>query len=100
MIVGDRVREGVQTLDTVTGMVFVAGLLAFVWTVHVTRSAGDGWTRVIPVGLMALLPGAFVANALSFGGEVSGPMGNGLVWNWPPRWTSSLPLRRRSRRSG
>ncbi|MEU6731452.1 hypothetical protein ABZ917_47755 [Nonomuraea wenchangensis] len=67
VIVGDRVQEGVQTLDTVTGMVFVAGLFAFVWTVHVTRSAGDGWTRVIPVGLMALLPGAFVTNALSFG---------------------------------
>ncbi|MED7931193.1 hypothetical protein SMD20_43725 [Nonomuraea sp. LP-02] len=67
VIVGDRVQEGVQTLDTVTGMVFVAGLFAFVWTVHVTRSAGDGWTRVIPVGLLVLLPGAFVTNALSFG---------------------------------
>ncbi|WP_344207201.1 hypothetical protein [Nonomuraea bangladeshensis] len=53
-----------------------------------------------PGGPDGLLPGAFVANALSFGGEVSGPMGNGLVWDWPPRWTSSLPLRRRSRRSG
>ncbi|MGW5162464.1 hypothetical protein ACWEPN_43920 [Nonomuraea wenchangensis] len=41
VIVGDRVQEGVQTLDTVTGMVFVAGLLAFVWTVHVTRSASS-----------------------------------------------------------
>ncbi|YCK38092.1 hypothetical protein ACNF49_29795 [Actinomadura sp. ATCC 39365] len=67
VIVGDRVQEGVQTLDTVTGMMFVAGLSAFVWTVRVTRAAGDGWTRVIPAGLLVLLLGAFVTNALSFG---------------------------------
>ncbi|MEU1387906.1 MULTISPECIES: hypothetical protein [unclassified Nonomuraea] len=67
VIVGDRVQDGVQTLDTVTGMLFVAGLFAFVWTVRVTRAAGDGWTRVIPMGLLVLLLGAFVTNALSFG---------------------------------
>ncbi|MEV4098561.1 hypothetical protein [Streptosporangium saharense] len=67
VIVGDKIQEGIQTLDTVTGMLFVVGLFAFVWTVMATRGAGDGWTRIIPAGLLVLLPGAFLLNALSFG---------------------------------
>ena len=67
VIVGDKIQEGVQTLDTITGMLFVVGIFAYVWTALSTRGAGDGWTRVIPAGLLVLLPGAFVFNALSFG---------------------------------
>ncbi|MFD1538479.1 hypothetical protein [Nonomuraea guangzhouensis] len=67
VIVGDKIQEGVQTLDTITGMLFVTGVFAYVWTVLSTRGAGDGWTRVIPAGLLVLLPGAFLFNALSFG---------------------------------
>ncbi|GHE35227.1 hypothetical protein GCM10017673_42500 [Streptosporangium violaceochromogenes] len=67
VIVGDRIQEGIQTLDTVTGMLFVVGLFAFVWTAGATRGAGEGWTRIVPAGLLVLLPGAFLLNALSFG---------------------------------
>ncbi|MGP3915122.1 hypothetical protein [Nonomuraea sp. 10N515B] len=67
VIVGDKIQEGIQTLDTITGMLFVVGLFAFVWTVLATRGVGDGWARIIPVGLLVLLPGAFLVNALSFG---------------------------------
>ncbi|MFI6299385.1 hypothetical protein ACIBEJ_47880 [Nonomuraea sp. NPDC050790] len=67
VIVGEKIQEGIQTLDTITGMLFVVGLFAFVQTVLTTRGAGDGWARIIPVGLLALLAGAFVLNALSFG---------------------------------
>ncbi|WP_327104499.1 hypothetical protein [Nonomuraea glycinis] len=67
VIVGDKIQEGIQTLDTLTGMLFVVGVFALVWTVLSTRGAGDGWTRVIPAGLLVLLPGAFLLNALSFG---------------------------------
>ncbi|MEU6711694.1 hypothetical protein ABZ897_09470 [Nonomuraea sp. NPDC046802] len=67
VIVGDKVYEGIQTLDTITGMLFIVGLFAFVWTVLSTGGTGDGWTRIIPAGLLVLLPGAFVLNALSFG---------------------------------
>ncbi|MEU0479830.1 hypothetical protein ABZ260_11710 [Streptosporangium sp. NPDC006013] len=67
VIVGDKIEEGIQTLDTITGMLFVVGLFAFVWTVLATRGAGDGWARIVPAGLLVLLPGAFLLNALSFG---------------------------------
>ncbi|MET8048403.1 hypothetical protein ABZU75_12470 [Streptosporangium sp. NPDC005286] len=67
VIVGDKIEEGIQTLDTITGMLFAVGLFAFVWTVLATRGAGDGWARIVPVGLLVLLPGAFLLNALSFG---------------------------------
>ncbi|MFG1959582.1 hypothetical protein [Nonomuraea sp. NPDC049028] len=39
---GDKIQEGVQTLDTVTGMLFVVGLFAFVWMVMSTCAAGEG----------------------------------------------------------
>ncbi|MFC4116796.1 hypothetical protein [Nonomuraea zeae] len=67
VIVGDRIKDGIHDLDTITGMVFVAGLLAFVRLVSATRGAGDGWTRIIPHGLLVVLAGAFLLNALSFG---------------------------------
>ncbi|MED7924422.1 hypothetical protein SMD20_09280 [Nonomuraea sp. LP-02] len=67
VIVGDKIKDGIHDLDTITGMVFVAGLLAFVRLVAVTRGAGDGWTRIIPHGLLVVLAGAFLLNALSFG---------------------------------
>ncbi|MGI5274117.1 hypothetical protein ACQEUU_33625 [Nonomuraea sp. CA-218870] len=66
-IVGDEIQKGIQTLDTITGMLFVVGLFAYVLVVRATRGAGDGWTRVIPYGLLVFLAGAFLLNALSFG---------------------------------
>ncbi|WP_424529947.1 hypothetical protein ACOZ38_10365 [Sphaerisporangium viridialbum] len=67
VILGDKVQEGVQTLDTITGMLYIAGVFALVWVVLATRGTGDRWGRVIPGGLLVLLPGAFLLNALSFG---------------------------------
>ncbi|WP_061289490.1 hypothetical protein [Herbidospora cretacea] len=67
LIVGDRIYEGIQTLDTVTGMLFVVGVLAWIVVVARLRLAGDGVTRFLPYVLMATLTGAFVLNALSFG---------------------------------
>lgn len=67
IVVGDDIYEGIQTLDTITGMLFVVGVWAFVWRVHVAKAAGTRIGRIIPLGLMVLLPGAFLLNALSFG---------------------------------
>ncbi|WP_326640501.1 hypothetical protein OG884_36435 [Streptosporangium sp. NBC_01755] len=67
VIVGDKIQEGIQTLDTVTGMLFIVGVFALVRVVLATRGTGDGWSRVIPAGLLALLPGAFLLNVFSFG---------------------------------
>ncbi|MEV4376051.1 hypothetical protein [Streptosporangium sp. NPDC049644] len=67
VIVGEKIKEGIQTLDTITGMLFVVGMFAFVWTVLATRGVGDGWARIVPAGLLVLFVGAFLLNALSFG---------------------------------
>ncbi|WP_157519204.1 hypothetical protein [Herbidospora mongoliensis] len=67
LIVGDKIYEGIQTLDTVTGMLFVVGVFAWIVLVAQQRLAGDGVTRFLPYVLMATLTGAFVLNALSFG---------------------------------
>ncbi|MEU8271549.1 hypothetical protein AB0B89_30860 [Sphaerisporangium sp. NPDC049002] len=67
VVVGDKIKEGIQTLDTVTGMLFVVGVFALVWVVLATRGTGRRWGRVVPWGLLVLLPGAFLLNALSFG---------------------------------
>ncbi|MBE3010828.1 hypothetical protein IL992_16725 [Microbispora sp. NEAU-D428] len=67
VIVGDDIQKGIQTLDTLTGMLFVAGVFGFVALVLATRATGAGWGRIIPAGLLVSLPGAFLLNALSFG---------------------------------
>ncbi|MCC5576493.1 hypothetical protein IMZ11_12710 [Microtetraspora sp. AC03309] len=67
VIVGDKIQEGIQTLDSITGMLFVVGVFALVEVVLRTRGTGDRWGRVIPAGLLVLLPVAFLVNALSFG---------------------------------
>ncbi|MEU4580262.1 hypothetical protein ACBI99_17250 [Nonomuraea sp. ATR24] len=67
LVVGEKIQEGIQTLDTVTGMMFAAGVWAFVWRLRADRAGGDRAGRAVPVVLLALLPGAFLLNALSFG---------------------------------
>ncbi|WP_283135378.1 hypothetical protein [Rhizohabitans arisaemae] len=67
VIVGEKIKEGIQTLDTVTGMMFMTGIFAFVWTVFVTRGTGDRLGRVIPAGLLIVAPCAFLLNLFSFG---------------------------------
>lgn len=67
IVVGEKIQEGIQTLDTVTGMIFVVGVWAFVWRVSAAQATGARFGRVIPLGLLALLPLAFLLNALSFG---------------------------------
>lgn len=67
VVVGEKIQEGIQTLDTVTGMMFVAGVWAFVWRVWTARATGERLGRVVPFGLLVLLPAAFLLNVLSFG---------------------------------
>lgn len=66
-IVGDDIYQGIQTLDTVTGMLFVVGVFAWILTVSKKRLAGDGVARFVPYALMVTLPCAFLLNVLSFG---------------------------------
>ncbi|MFI6482385.1 hypothetical protein ACIBH1_30945 [Nonomuraea sp. NPDC050663] len=67
IIVGEDVLLGIQTLDTITGMMYVTGLWAFVWRVYAAGATGTRIGRIVPLGLLVLLPGAFLVNALSFG---------------------------------
>ncbi|WP_214102710.1 hypothetical protein [Acrocarpospora catenulata] len=67
VIVGDKIQEGIQTLDTVTGMIYVLGMIGLVWAILATRASGDGFGRLVALGLLVILPGAFLLNVLSFG---------------------------------
>ncbi|MEO3855350.1 hypothetical protein [Acrocarpospora sp. B8E8] len=67
VIVGDKIQEGIQTLDTVTGMIYVVGMIAMVWVILASRASGDGFGRLVALALLAILPGAFLLNVLSFG---------------------------------
>ncbi len=42
LIVGDKIYEGIQTLDTVTGMLFVVGVFAWIVVVARQRAGGRG----------------------------------------------------------
>ena len=66
-VVGDRIKEGIHLLDTVTGMAFLVGVAALAWIVLVTRASGAGAGRWIPVVLMVVLAGAFALNVASLG---------------------------------
>ncbi|QYC37835.1 hypothetical protein Nocox_01005 [Nonomuraea coxensis DSM 45129] len=67
VVVGEKIQEGVQTLDTITGMMFVVGVWAFVRHVLADRASGVRAGRFIPMVLLVTLLGAFLLNALSFG---------------------------------
>ncbi|GAY13143.1 hypothetical protein [Pseudonocardia sp. N23] len=67
LVVGDAVLDGVQVLDTVTGLAYVAGLVALVLVLRAARLTGNRFGRILAAVTVVVLAGAFLVNVLSLG---------------------------------
>ncbi|GEL23045.1 hypothetical protein PSU4_19990 [Pseudonocardia sulfidoxydans NBRC 16205] len=67
LLVGDQVQHGIQTLDTITGAAYVAGLACLMYLLAGVGAGGRRVGRILPQATIPVLLGALLLNLLSLG---------------------------------